>query len=257
MKKVLVVLGIVVAVIVLIVVVAFTATSGLPKAANAFFDLIADGDVEGAYRSTAAEFQASTSLEQLDAFLKTSTLGGFRQASWSSRSIENSQGRLEGTVTVRGGGRVPVELVFVKEDNAWRLLHISKAEAGLARPTAAPALPEPAEVNRLVSAGVFHLAQSIKLDNFSIVYGHISDHWRQQTTPEELRGIFAGFVEHRIDLTGVVHQNPVLTSKPSIDDEGVLSVEGVYSHELAPFIFRMRFIPEGGDWKLIGIGADM
>jgi len=256
-KKAGLVLGGILAFLAVVAGLALAATCGLPAAAESFFTRIAAGDVEGAWRATAAEFQAATPLAQFETFLRTSALGDYRSASWNSRSVENAVGRLAGTVAVRNGGRIPVELEFVKESGTWRVWRLRKTAAGVDAPSAKPAVPDTAEANRLVAAGISLLAEAIRQDDFTILHRGISDLWRAQTTPAELRGIFADFVEQGLDLTDVVQAEPVLTNPPACDADGVLGIAGTYRHALAPLHFRLRFIPENGAWKLIGIGAEM
>ena len=111
--------------------VVFWATSGLPKAADAFFTAIAKQDYPAAIQLTTADFQASTSAEQLQAFAEENGLTGYREASWSSRSIENDTGALEGTLTLADGGSIPVTVQLVKGADGWRVQNVSKANAGV------------------------------------------------------------------------------------------------------------------------------
>ena len=45
--------------------------------------------------------------------------------SFSNRSLENSVGKVSGTLTSPTGGVMPVEYQLVKENEAWKILYIS------------------------------------------------------------------------------------------------------------------------------------
>lgn len=111
--------------------VVFWATSELPKTADAFFTAVAREDYDAAMAMTTADFKASTSAADLQAFAEENGLRGYRDASWSSRSIENDTGALEGTLSMADGSGLPVTVQLVKSDAGWRIQNVRKAEAGL------------------------------------------------------------------------------------------------------------------------------
>lgn len=94
----------------------FWMTADLPKAADGFFTRIAAKDYDGALALTTPDFRASTDRAGLEAFARSNGLEGYKSASWSSRSINNNTGTLEGTLTV-AGGVVPVTVTLVKGDS--------------------------------------------------------------------------------------------------------------------------------------------
>lgn len=115
----------------LIVVIVFLLTSGLTKSANQFFSLIENGEIEKAYQSTSKEFQASISESEFESFLSGTSLIDFKSASWSSRSIENNIGELEGSIETKDGGVVPIKINLVKEEGKWKILSIEKTPGGV------------------------------------------------------------------------------------------------------------------------------
>jgi len=256
MKKFGKVVLIVLAVIAAIIVIAFSATSGLPKAADAFFTLIGQGQVEAAYRSTAQEFQAATSPEQFTGFLSASALDQYARGRWTSRSIENKQGKLEGTVTTRTGGEIPLTLEFVKENGEWKLLTLRKSEAGITGPAApaAPTTPAATELQRMTGEAMGLLADAINRRDFNLFHRSVAPIWQKQTTPDELKSAFSAFIERRIDLTPLVSRTPVFTREPSVDGDGVLAVEGRYDVD-PPVKFTVKFFHEQSRWQLMGINV--
>ncbi|MBP7830513.1 MAG: hypothetical protein KA248_11400 [Kiritimatiellae bacterium] len=252
-----VVLGIVVVIGVLIALL-LVATSGLPKAADEFFSLIEQGKIGEAYLATAAEFRAATSEGEFAAFLRDSALGGYASASWSTRSIENNRGQLKGTVTTRDGGQIPLEMDLVKEGDAWKILAVRKAAAGLLPGGASTVeIPPDAELQRLTSEAIAKLADAIQRNDFGDFHGSVSRLWQGQITADELKNIFASFVEQGIDLAPLSGLTPVFSQKPAVDEDGVLLLEGYYPDGENQVFFRLKYIYEHPQWKLLGINVKL
>ncbi|HOW97575.1 MAG TPA: hypothetical protein P5567_06525 [Kiritimatiellia bacterium] len=250
-------LGIVVVVAILIALL-FFATSGLPKAADEFFSLVREGKVGEAYLATAAEFRAATGEEEFSAFLRDSALGQYASASWPTRAIENNRGRLEGTVTTRDGGQIPVELDLVKEGGAWKILNLRKAAAGLAQGGASTVeIPPDAELQRMTSEAIGLLAEAINKNDFSGFRAHISQLWQSQVTEEQLREAFKEFAEKQIDLAPLKSQTPVFSQKPAVDENGALNLRGYYATTPDQVRFELSFIYEHPQWKLSSIGLHL
>jgi hypothetical protein len=110
----------------------FFFTSGMTDSAGVFLTAVKEKRDDQAYRSLSEEFRASTSLPEFVAFLDESALRGFKEVSWSSLSIKNSNGKLKGVVTTESGGSVPLELSMLKENGQWRIHSLRKQAAGLA-----------------------------------------------------------------------------------------------------------------------------
>jgi hypothetical protein len=128
MKKFLKVLGIIVGAIVLIIILAFVFTSGLPKVADTMFTDIKEGNVQQAYEATAGQFKSSTTLEQFQAFVQQVGLNNFKDASRTEREVINNQGVLKGTVTLMDDSKVPFEVNLIKEEGEWKILNINIPE---------------------------------------------------------------------------------------------------------------------------------
>ncbi len=111
--------------------VVFWATAELPKAADGFFSAIAREDYAAAMELTSTDFKASTSQEDLQAFAEENGITGYTEATWTSRSIENSAGTLEGTLEMADGGSLPIAVQLVKSSGGWQIQNVRKAEAGL------------------------------------------------------------------------------------------------------------------------------
>jgi len=268
MKKVLIVLAVIVIVIGAIIIVAFTLTKGLPRSADQFFTLIREGKAQDAYLSASREFQASASEADFEAFLKNSSIGAYASSTWSSRSITNNIGELEGSIKTRDGGVVPIKIKLVKEDGRWKIHAIEKAAAGLVEtakettpaektspetPAQEATIPPEDELKKMANASMLLLARAINAKDFSELYNSTAKIWQSQTTPEELQASFASYVEQNVDLTFVEGLVPAFQEKPSIDENGVLTLKGSYRPQPSLLSFTAKYILQDAEWKLVGI----
>ena len=123
--------GVFVLFIVALVSVVFWATGDIVETADDFFAAAAEGDYETAHSLTSQQLRNQSSPAELEKFLTANGLDKVSDTSWSSRSFENSQGRLEGSVTTQGGGAIPLVVELVKENDEWRISFIEPEKMGL------------------------------------------------------------------------------------------------------------------------------
>lgn len=112
--------------IVLTIAAGFYFTSGLANTADRFFQAVQQKDFTQANRYLAEEFKISTDGKTLEDFLSKNAILDFKEASWSSREIQNDRGELNGSIKTETGGVVPIEILFVKENDGWKILAIQK-----------------------------------------------------------------------------------------------------------------------------------
>lgn len=255
MKKILVVIVVILAVIAAIVAAVFYLTADVTRAGDSFFTLIRNGNAADAYRATAKEFQAATSEAQFLAFLKSSSIADFESAAWTSRSISNNVGELEGSIKTKGGGVVPVKIKFVKEGGKWKLLSIEKAAAGVVAGTGPPTVPADADMIALTDGSVLLLGRAVNANDFQGFYRASAKIWQNQTTPDALKEVFKSFIDQKIDLTVIEGRKPEYSEKAAIDESGRLILKGYYPVEPGRINFTLKYIQEEGQFKLIGINV--
>ena len=258
-------LAILVVVAGIVIFIVFYWTGDLTRAADQLFVLIRDGRAREAYQSTAREFQAATSEEEFLAFLKTSALGEYQSASWSSRSVSGNTGELNGSIQTSGGGVIPIRIKLVKEGGAWKVLAIEKAAAGLQTPAPAEAagtglgadaaarVPPADELAALANAAVLQLGRAVNSGDFAAFHQSTSRIWQNQTTAEALKQAFQPLIDQRADLTQIEGKTPEFTETAAIDDSGRLILKGRYSLPSGPLNFTLKFLSEDRQWKLLGI----
>ena len=266
MKKLLSVLGGLVLLVVAIVGAVFALTSGVTGGADDFFKLVKSGDYKAAYQSTSQEFQKATSMEQFTDFLNQTTMVKFDHAEWTSRSMQNSLGNVEGTVVTTDKAVVPVTMDLVNEDGKWKVLNLRPVVGGLQPETATNKdsntmakadLPSDDQVNALITASVNDFVDAVKSKDFNTFYGNVSEVWKAQTNAGELEKAFEQLMDERVNLDFVKTTKPVLNAKPELDQDNILVVDGTYPSKDANFVFHMGYVYEYPNWKLIGITVNL
>jgi hypothetical protein len=264
MKKVLIILGILFGMFAMliagVVFLAMNLTSALPGTADAFFKAARAGDMETARSYLSEEFRASTSAEQLQGFLAESALLNYKEASWSNRSINNDRGELTGSVLTDDGGRVPLTIQLVQENDAWKIYHIDRKPAGLQSTADAreanAVVPSAAERTALVKATTRDFSISLDEGDMGHLHGTLSDLWREQITVEGLNDTFATFLDQEITLD-LDTMEPVFSGEPMIDSNGVMALTGLYATQPSQVHFTYKYLTERAKWRLVGIDVDI
>ena len=224
----------------------------MTKAADQFFSLIQQQKTGEAYQRTAQAFRSSTTLDQFKSFVEQAGLSQYKSSSWNSRSIENDQGTLEGSITSTSGETLPLKIYLVKENNEWKILRLEQPQAGI-QESDTSSIPTDEENLGLVHNTIVDFVKAVGARDFNQFYGNISELWKAQTTPEDLKKLFTEFIDKNIDLTFVGMTKPVLNKKPVLDENGILILEGSYPAKEHMLNFKLKYIYEHPAWKLMGI----
>ena len=258
MKKALLVLGSLAAVVTLVLAIVFIATSGAVETADSFFRAAAAGDLDGAKKHLAEGFKSSTSDADLKAFLEGAGLLDYRESEWGGRSVDTSSGKLTGRVLTESGGSIPLTVTFVREDGEWKIYHIQREEAGLETAYAEEVrLPSRAEASQLVKATTQEFALGVNARDLSPLRTLASQQFQQQVSLEQLHENFAPFLTQDIDLTVLQDYKPMFTTDPGLSAEGVLRLEGYFPTTPSRAYFKYSYVSRDGDWQLLGINFNV
>lgn len=248
-------LGIVV-VIAAILVAVFAFTSGMTKTADEFFAAARNGNVQQAYQYTSADFQASTSSEELAAFLKANALDKVTDTSWSSRAVNGRSGKLEGSLTTATGGIIPIKVDLTKGADGWKILAIRKPAAGLQSGDMKQQLPSEQQQVALVRQSIGEFTDAVAAGSMEKFHKHIAAMWARQASVEDLDRTFGSVYATGSKFQVLQTMAPVFDEPASISDQGVLTLTGHYSTAPDRMHFVLKYIFEGTGWKLFGLSVE-
>ena len=257
-KIVFVVLIILVLLITVLVISVFNMTSGLVDSADRFFLAIEQNDYQKAYDQLSQDFKASTDFQQFETFLQNTALVNYKSASWTSRSISDSIGELEGSVTTKDGGKVPVNIKLVEDKDQWKILSLTKEPAGLLTeaPDANP-MPMQQELMHLLKKSMYEFALALNNKDFTDFHNNISRLWQSQTTKDQLYNAFKTFSDQDVDLTVLQNIDPVFSEKPYINENKLLILKGYYPSQPSVTYFELMYLYEHPEWKLASIDIQL
>lgn len=232
----------------------FYMTSGMTGTATAFFNDIKAQKYSAAYNYLSEDFRANTSQSQLKNFLDKNDLLHFKDTSWGEREISGGRGHLTGTVTTDTGGSIPIKLGFVKEKGVWKIFSIRKPQPGVATSDQGAKLPSNEELVKLTDESMRQFAEAVNAKNFAKFRAYVSHLWQRQYSVKKFNTIFKPFIDANINILPALRASaPQFDTKPSINENGLLEIDGHYPTSPSRIYFKLKYIYEGLDWKLAGI----
>lgn len=242
----------IVAIICTIVAIVFSITSGMTETADGFFSSVKKQDFTKARTYLAEEFRANTDEQALKAYLSKSAVLNFKEASWSSRSINGGRGELDGSISTDSGGNIPIKLTFVKEGETWKIYTLQKPSAGLQSDTSGASIPSKDEQIALVKKSWHDFAVSVNAKSMAHFHSTVSGAWKSQFTVQKFDETFGRVFDAGLDLTVLDPLAPVFDGEPTIDENGILLIKGHYATTPKQIHFEQKFVYEGLSWKLFG-----
>jgi hypothetical protein len=249
----------------------YFATRKLPKVANTFFHLIALGKIKEAYQSTALEFQDNTSQSDLVDFLQANFLMNYKRAFWLSRSRNNYQSWIGGSIITKSGAKIPIKVHFIKENGFWKIFALEKYQDGIIKKRQnelvlsgliedgkriKPVIPTEIQAKQIAYDTLISFYETVETKNFTRFYDSISSLWQQQTSIIELESAFQDFLGKRFSLSGIIAGRIQFLQHPDINEHNWLQLRGQvpdvmgYSSMLD---FDFQYIREEATWKLVKI----
>ncbi|MEY2537362.1 MAG: hypothetical protein QOG67_1102 [Verrucomicrobiota bacterium] len=110
----------------------------------------------------------------------------------------------------------------------------------------------------MTETSLLSFGRAVKKKDFSRFYEDVASVWQKQTSPEKLEEAFSDFLDKGIDLPSVVKEmEPVFNHPAAIGADGVLLIQGYYPTTPNRVIFKLKYLNEEGEWKLVGINVNL
>lgn len=233
----------------------FSLTRGATDAANRFLALSAEGKHHEAYLATAGAFRAQQDEPGFVSMIGRLGLDDYASASWPSRSVVNDEATLEGTVTTKSGGAIPITIKLIKEQGEWKVLALSGPQAGVQAALVGKQIPPDDELRRLTTDTLLEFNEAIQAQDFTQFHAGVSTLWQRQITPEGLKDAFRAFADQEVDIAAIGEVAPVFTEPPALDENELLVLEGYYPTHPTQVAFELKYTYEHPEWKLFGISV--
>ncbi len=117
-------------------------------------------------------------------------------------------------------------------------------------------LPSENQLKKMAGGTMADFAQAVSKQDFDNFYDSMSDTFKLQATSAKLYRAFKGFAKVKaIEQLG--RHTPILEKGICIDKDGILKFSGHYPTQPEATTFRLTYIQERQEWKLLGIHVAM
>lgn len=242
-------------------------------AARAFFDKIAQGQLNDAYESAAFGFKAQQTAKAFETTVKEMGLLEKAALVTSTPEISGRSAKVRVTFTTPAGRTFPLVVTLNNEDSAWRVFSL-KSPVNLTTGVAQnhfsmmgktvgfnsavnQPMPSEATVKALATESLLEFNEAIQQKSFRNFYELTSHAWQAQLTLGQLSRAFQPFIDNQINIASIAGVEPVLDPPPSISSEGILVVTGTYPTRPLQVVFRLKYVYELPKWRLFGLDVNL
>ena len=115
-------------------------------------------------------------------------------------------------------------------------------------------VPDKSEIKEMTNETMTEFGEALKKKDFSEFHDHIADLWKKQVSADKLMDSFKSMAGENFDILGIVQElKPTFEPDPEINSDDVLVIKGYYPTKPNHVTFRLKYIQEDEEWKLVGI----
>lgn len=223
----------------------FGAVSAPVQAADRFLILLGEGKTEDAYKMSASSLRKRLNSAQFAQRVKQLGLAEFEASSFPRVAFKDGEAVLDGSFTRKGGGTVPLNVTMAKEGEDWKVAAFRGQ------------VPERATIRDMVRTSLTDFNKAVQSGDFAEFHKTLAMPFREQFSAERIKDAFQSFIERKIDLRGALGLDPVFAPEPAIGARQVLRVVGYFPSTPSRLHFDLKYVPEGGAWKLLSISVNV
>ena len=137
---------------------------------------------------------------------------------------------------------------------------VAAAVAGLfvlAAPAQAQKVPDGVAQEVLIKSTLLSFNDANITGNYEVLHAKSSKPFRDMFPPDKMKDVFKDFANKHIDIAMVVTQAPVADKAATINDNGVLLLEGHFDTSPKPLRYSLGYIMSDGEWKPVKINVDI
>ena len=120
-------------------------------------------------------------------------------------------------------------------------------------------IPSDDELQEIVKKTLLDFNSALQKADFEDFHSTVAKKWQDQISAAKFKESFQGFIDKKVDIGNIRNSTASFDEKAKIDrSRGLkeLTVNGKYDTSPLPCKFKLKYIPEGKDWKLYGIEVD-
>ncbi len=117
-------------------------------------------------------------------------------------------------------------------------------------------MPSEDELQYMTKTTLLDFNNAIQKGDFTEFHGNISKNWQKQISPEKFKQEFGVFIDKGVDISEIGSERATFSPAPGIAPGKLMKmlvVQGSYDISPAPTTFELKYIPDGKEWKLLGI----
>jgi hypothetical protein len=127
----------------------------------------------------------------------------------------------------------------------------------LATPAQAQKVPDATMQEMLIKSTLLTFNDANVTSNYTVLHAKMSKPFRDQFPPDRLKTAFKDFSDKHIDIALVAAKIPVPDMPASINDDGVLTLEGHFDTSPKKLKYILGYIISDGEWKPIRLKVDL
>jgi hypothetical protein len=120
-------------------------------------------------------------------------------------------------------------------------------------------IPSESELQDLARQSILDFNDAVQSGDFSDFHATLAKPFQKEASAEKLAGVFHEFVEAHLNFSEVRKVDATFTSKPGMLTSAgydMLNLEGFYPTTPRRTNFKLKYVNEGGDWKLASINVN-
>lgn len=117
---------------------------------------------------------------------------------------------------------------------------------------ATPKLPPEKELKALVLDSLIAFNNGVQQKNFGQFHeGKLSIQRRKRIPLDQFTDAFRAFIDKGYDISNIATSDPVFDIPPSINSNGLLTLQGHYQTKPNKVTFKLSYVSESSKWKLM------
>ncbi len=253
MKKFFKFLGIVFILVVISIAAVLFFTSDMTQTVDNFFNSIKNNNYTEAQNYLSGNFKSTTTVAQIKRAFPYSRFKHYSGYSFKNREVSaNGTGTLKGSIKFSDGSILPIKIELVKENDEWKINHISLPRVGLTTSSTPQPTNKPIRYETMVHKTIVELVNAIQSNDYSKFYSDTSAEFKKSVSIDKTQRVFSRFRDVNINWGDIGSMSPVITSK-EVKDNGILELKGYYPTKPAHLGFRLEYVKNNGQYKIFGV----